>query len=140
MDKPLLKDPDVYPSDEVLEETLGEAYPAYRKLIDEITGGPLKLMPEWRFYKDGNAWLCKVVNKKRTVMWLSVWDGFLKASVFFSQKNYEGVFDLPVSEKIKKDFAEVDHTGRIITLILDIRKTEDLPDVLTVIGYRDKQK
>jgi len=140
MEKQLLKNPDIYPTDEVLKDTLGTVYPVYRKLIDDITGNTLNLIPEWRYYKDGNAWLCKVVNKKRTVLWISVWEGYIIAGIYFSQKNYEGVFELPISEQIKRKFAEVNHIGRMILLIMNIDKMEQLPDLLTVIEYRNKQK
>lgn len=61
----LLRDADVEPTDRVLEDILGkDIYKVYKALIDIITA-KYKLAYEWRFYKDGNAWLCKVSNKKR---------------------------------------------------------------------------
>jgi hypothetical protein len=31
-----------------------------------------KLIIEWDYYKDGKSWLCKIINKKKTICWLSI--------------------------------------------------------------------
>lgn len=85
-EKILLRDPDVEPTDKVIEDSLGkDAYEIYKTLIEVITG-KYKLAYEWRFYKDGNAWLCKVTNKKKTVFWLSLWEIFIKTGFYFTEK------------------------------------------------------
>ena len=32
-----------------------------------------ELVAQWRFYIDGKAWFCKVVDKKKSIFWLSIW-------------------------------------------------------------------
>ena len=46
------------------------------------------LSHEWRYYQDGKAWLCKITFKKRTICWLSVWDGFFKVTSYFPQRYF----------------------------------------------------
>lgn len=86
-EKILLRDPDVEPTDKVIEDSLGkDAYEIYKTLIEVITG-KYKLAYEWRFYKDGNAWLCKVTNKKKTVFWLSLWGNIHKNRFLLHRKD-----------------------------------------------------
>ena len=45
---------------------------------------------EWRYDNDGNAWLGKVVRKKKTVCWVSVWDRFFKDDLLLHRQERQG--------------------------------------------------
>ena len=60
-----LKDESLFPDDEVLSLALGKSFPAYEAMIDLFNKN--ELVHEWRYYKDGKAWLCKVQKKKKTI-------------------------------------------------------------------------
>ena len=45
METPLLKDPDAYPSDEILRSVLKDSYPAYEDTMKQITGADHGLVP-----------------------------------------------------------------------------------------------
>ncbi|NDV47097.1 DUF3788 family protein [Paludibacter sp. 221] len=131
----LLREPTIEPTDNVLKDALGTAvFDVYKDLLS-ITA-ELVLTTEWRYYNDGKAWLCKVVHKKKTVFWLSVWDGFIKTSFFFTEKTRDGVLELPVNDGIKKDFLERKSTGKLLPLILDIDKKEQLADLKEIARYK----
>lgn len=49
---------------------------------------------------DGKAWLCKVVFKKKTGFWLSVWDGFFKAGFYFVERHCPGIHELEIDDSI----------------------------------------
>lgn len=38
---------------------------------------PMRRHPEWRYYKDGKSWLCKITQKNKTIVWISLWEPFL---------------------------------------------------------------
>jgi hypothetical protein len=86
METLLLRDEAIPPTEDVLDAALGSAYPSFETFIAGITEEPLMLSHEWRYYQDGKAWLCKITCKKRTICWLSVWDGFFKVTSYFPQR------------------------------------------------------
>lgn len=132
----LLRDPDVEPTDKVIEDSLGkDAYEIYKTLIEVITG-KYKLAYEWRFYKDGNAWLCKVTNKKKTVFWLSLWEIFIKTGFYFTEKTKGGINNLPIDIEIKEKFSSSVSIGKLFALSFDIKKTEDLKDFEEIMRYK----
>jgi hypothetical protein len=66
--KMLLRDPEVFPSDEVLKDVFGDTnYNILNSFIETITNEEYGLTLEWRFYNDGKAWLGKTAHKKKTV-------------------------------------------------------------------------
>ena len=140
MELPLLKDPQQLPTDEVLESVLVETYPVYKELISAITKPEYGLEPQWNYYKDGNAWLCKVVFKKKTVFWLSVWDKFFKVAFYFTEKNGPGITSLPIDNSLKESFKIAKPIGKLIPLVFEMRKKEQIVDLLEVIMYKKSQK
>jgi hypothetical protein len=140
MDKPLLNDPAVPPSPEVLQNALGAGYPAYEKTLAVITAEPYLLVPEWRYYNDGKAWLCKMVHKKKTVFWLSVWDGFFKAGFYFVERHCPGIHELEIDARIKKELKEARPFGTLYPVALNITGSEQVRDLLTLINYKKSLK
>ncbi len=140
MDKPLLNDPAVPPSPEVLQNVLGPSYPVYEKTMAVITGAPYGLVPEWRYYNDGKAWLCKVVFKKKTVFWLSVWDGFFKAGFYFVERHCPGIHELEIDDRIRQDLKNAKPFGTLYPVGLVLNREEHIPDLLKIIEYKKKLK
>jgi hypothetical protein len=83
-----LTDKSVYPDEAVLTGVLGEVYPSYRALLDLFDRHGM--IYEWRYYMDGKAWLCKVQKKKKTIVWMSAWKGFIKQLFTFMKSIWTG--------------------------------------------------
>ena len=131
-----LKDPQILPTGEVLAKAMGDSYPVFDKLIKTITNPAFGLVADWHYYNDGKAWLCKVVCKKKTVFWLSVWDGYFKTTFYFTEKNYSGIFEMEIDENIKKDFNARNPIGKLLPLSFEMKKKGQLPDLLKIIEYK----
>jgi hypothetical protein len=136
MEEMLLRDPAVYPSEEVLKEVLGESYDAFTELMSALSVPALSVGREWRYYNDGKAWLCKNVWKKKTVFWLSVWNGYFKAGFYFTEKTAAGIGQLEIGAEIKKGLTEAKHIGKLIPLSFVITESSQLHDLLSVAEYK----
>lgn len=134
----ILNNPDLYPDKDVLKEVLTEnVLIFYDKLLKVITSdNESKFSSEWRYYNDGKSWLCKVVNKKRTIFWLSVWEGYFKVSFYFTEKHKEGIASLPISESAKDSFINAKPIGKLMPLTIDVYCEEQLTDVLAIAKFR----
>lgn len=140
METPLLKDPDTYPSDEVLKSVLKDSYSAYEETMKQITGAAYGLVPQWHYYNDGKAWLCKVGFKKKTVFWLSVWDGYFKTGFYFVERHCPGVLELDIDKSIKEDFTSKKPIGTLFPLAIEMRRKDQVSDLLKVIEYKKTLK
>ena len=137
----LLKDSEINPTNEVLENALGkDIFQVYEELIKIITDVEFELKPEWNFYKDGKTWLCKVTYKKKTVFWLSIWEKYIKTGFYFTEKTRSGILSLQISEKIIKDFEETKTVGKLFPLVLNIDKERQLEDLKEIIKYKKSLK
>ena len=137
MEKMLLKDPGIFPSKEVLKNVLGDIYSVLEELETQLTQDEFALTFDWNYYNDGKAWLCKVCHKKKTVFWLSIWEGHFKTSFFFLERHLEGIAALQMDENsftLEKAF------GKMIPLIFNINDKKQFPGLLQIVRFKKAAK
>jgi hypothetical protein len=139
-ERPILKDPNIFPSAEVLKDALGKSYTAYEKLMAAITDESVGLDPQWNYYKDGGAWLCKIVHKKTTVIWLSVWETGFKLAFYFNERTAPGVYDLDIPQDIKDRFTQASEGKKFKPLVLEVGEEIDMGVVMKIVEYKKKAK
>ncbi|MBK1878772.1 DUF3788 family protein [Pelagicoccus mobilis] len=136
----LLIDPDVEPTSTVLEETLGPRFKVYQELVSTLESEEYGVLPEWRYYKDGGAWLCKMARKKKTVFWLSAWKTHLTCGFYFTAKTGEGVGDLKIERSIIEAFESAKPIGKLLPLAVDLKWSKQLADLYQIVRYKIAQK
>ena len=140
MEKPLLNNPEIFPDNEVIKDTLKQSYKAFEMLMSTIAKPDYALIPEWRYYKDGKAWLCKVCVKKKTIFWLSVWDGHFKIGFYFTERFVSGILNLDIAQSIKDDFSSIMPIGKLKPLAISVFREDQIKDVLTVAEFKKNSK
>jgi hypothetical protein len=133
--KQLLKDPEQKPDEALFKSILTPTlFQVMEKILRSLADAGIDL--QWRYYKDGNAWLGKATFRKKTVVWISLWENLVKAGFYFSAKTRPGVLELPLDPGIKTLFAEAKPIGKLIPLTLDIKTETSLPDFITLINHK----
>ena len=149
IEKQMLRNPDIEPTSEVLEEILGTAYSTYVKFLSEMERREIHL--EWRYYPDGKAWLGKGLHhwtgsrggkKEVTVFWLSVWEGYFKLTIYFPEKVRSEVMTLSLSDKLKQRIVETDQMGKLkfFPVVFELHTDESFDAVLTLSEFRKNIK
>lgn len=129
-----LRDEKVYPDEKVLSKVLNISYESYAMLLDLFKKNELSY--EWRYYRDGKAWLCKVQIKKRTIVWMSAWNGYMQATIYFPEKYLEKVYDLSISEEAKIKIKSTKYVGKSKPCIFEIRDMNKLDDFSKVMKLK----
>ena len=132
----LLKDPDVFPSVEMLGKVLDKKYPVIREFINTVESEEINLTPNWRCYKDGKAWFCKITLKKKTVVWLSVWSDCFKVAFYFTEKSGGGIPGLRIDDSIKEFYLDHKPIGKLKPIVVEVRMKSQLVDINTLIEYK----
>jgi hypothetical protein len=129
-----LSDENIYPDETVLRSILGQSYEIYMDLLDLFQ--KYEMNYEWRYYHDGKAWLCKVQKKKKTIVWMSAWKGFMQATIYFPLKFLEPVLALDVSEETKEKITNTKNVGKSKPCIFEIRSKGILVDLEKVMNLK----
>lgn len=129
-----LRDENIYPDEKVLRATLGESYEAYSMLLEIFDKN--EMAHTWRYYRDGKAWLCKVEKKNRTIVWMSAWRDFMKATLYFPLKYIEKVYECGISEEAKEKIRSTKDVGKSKPCIFEIRDKQIFDDFEKVMKLK----
>ena len=129
-----LGDPEIYPDSEILKGVLGSSWSSYENLIRLYDSKGMT--HEWRYYRDGKAWLCKVQHRKRTIVWMSAWRGYMQATVYFPLSRLELVMGLDIGEAAKEKIHSTKDVGKSKPCIFEIRSDGDLADLEKVMDLK----
>lgn len=129
-----LRDESIYPDENVLRSILDKSYESYVKLLEIFSKN--EMLYEWRYYRDGNAWLCKVQKKKRTIVWMSAWRGYMQATVYFPEKYIENIYRLDIREDVKRKIESTKQVGKSKPCIFEIRDENILTDFIKVMKLK----
>jgi hypothetical protein len=138
MEELLLTDPNICPENDVLENVLGKQYKHYQNFVEKLN--VYKLIIEWNYYKDGKSWLCKIINKKKTVCWLSIKNTGINLSFYFTEKNINGVKELEIDEKIKEIANKTKNVGKLLPIIVVLDNNAKINDAVKIVEYKMKLK
>jgi hypothetical protein len=133
-----LSDKSIYPNETILKGVLGRSYQSYCALLELFDRNELQY--EWRYYMDGKAWLCKVQKKKRTIVWMSAWKGFMKAAIYIPERIIEDVYSLPIREETKERIQATKNVGKSKPCLFEIRNQKILTDLDTVMQFKIEKK
>lgn len=126
-----LKDKDIFPDAKVIESVIGASYPFYLELLALFEENGMS--HEWRYYHDGKAWLCKVQKKKKTIIWMSAWPGYMQATVYVPEARIPEIDGLDLSARAKMRIAEAKRVGKSLPCIFEIRDAQAIRDLNTVM-------
>jgi hypothetical protein len=139
MEIQILKDPMVYPTDAVLEASLGKYYKVYQEFEKKINEINLKL--EWHYYINfGKIWICKVLNKDKNMCFLSIWNTGFKLEIYFTNKTLDGIYELEINKEIKKAAKEMKPMGKLRPIIFSVENGETINDAIKIFEYKMKLK
>jgi len=138
MEKPFLNNQAELPTDAVLKAVLGSAFEAYSELMKRIA--EMELVPQWNYYKDGGAWLCKVQFKKKTIFWLSVWENRFRVGFYFTEKTMLGLAELDIEPALVQQLIGPSPIGKLVPFVFNIQAKYLLDDLLIVADYKKNLK
>lgn len=133
-----LRDGNIFPTPEILKTVLNESYPAFEEWNNVLATSDIN--PEWNYYKDGKAWLCKMMFKKKNMGWISVYDGFFRVAFYFTEKHLPAIDELDIPNEIKEDFCKAKPSGKLIPMFFTITGGEKLNDIQTVLRFKKSLK
>ena len=96
----------------------------------------LNLVMEWRYYNDGKAWLCKLLNKKNNMGWLSVWSTGFRLTFYFPDKVIDGVYELDIDNEIKETAKSAKPVGKSHPIIIAMNNSKKIKDAIKILEYK----
>jgi hypothetical protein len=140
MDQLVLGDKNQYPSDEVILSHLGGSGNLWTSFFKALDGEHADFSREWRYYSDGKSWLMKVLQKKKTVFWLSLVPGSFRITFYFTDRAEAAVRESPIPDELKEQFLNGNRYNKIRGLTVTFRNKKDIECARTLIDIKLKIK
>lgn len=128
------RDPAIEPTTERIHAALGTAAEAWDLLVALVEESGMAIA--WRYYRDG-GWLAKVTRGSKTVAWVNVVPGCVRATAYFAERDRAGIaddFDLPAF--VRDRVAVVAPIGKSVPVSLEARTSEDVGTIGTVLRLK----
>ncbi|MCL2797418.1 MAG: DUF3788 domain-containing protein [Firmicutes bacterium] len=141
-----LKDPESMPTDEALQDALGQAFAAYEAFQDGLAR--IEIDQEWQWYTPHKAWFGRGwhsyltprgTRKEKTLYWLYVYEGCFSVAVWFKEKNRAEILKAPVSDTTKQLIADAKTWGKVPTFPVAFEisaASAPLADIYTLINCK----
>jgi hypothetical protein len=84
----------------------------------------------------GNQWVIKVVHKKKTVCWVSVWDRFFRVVFYFTAKNDAEIEALPIPADLKEAYRTHPPIGKLKPMGVHVKTKKGLEAVSVLVKYK----
>lgn len=140
MDKRVLSDNKIFPTDEVVFSRLGKTKSLWIALFELISNEYPDISKEWRYYNDGKSWLMKVTRKAKTVFWLSVIEKTFRTTFYFTDRATQAIKSSTISNELKKQFIGGKYFNKIRGLTITFRTKKDIDYAKTLIELKLKIK
>ncbi len=136
MDKPILNDPNQYPTKEVIYSKIGNNRTLWDSFFEYIHQDHPDFSEEWRYYNDGKSWLLKVTRKKKTVFWLAVLKDTFIITFYFTDKVEEAIYKSKISDELKEQFKNGKRYNKIRGLSIEFKDKIDIEYAKTLMPIR----
>ena len=136
----LLNNFEIFPSKEVLQSALGEAYSIFEDIETQLTQDDFGFSFNWYYSIEIKSWMCKVCGHKKNIFLLSVGAGYIKTIFVFSEKDLNMIAELNIDDQIKNVIFKIKPIRNMFTVSLIFYKKEQLADLYKIIGYKVNEK
>jgi len=130
----------VKPTEELIFSIIKEKKNLWQALMNHLSESYPASSGDWHYYNDGKQWLFKLVQKKKTLFWLSLFEETFRVTFYFGDKALPVIeeSDLPLS--IKNDFKTGKKYGAIRGITVLVKEESDVVNVQKLIAIKNKMK
>lgn len=127
-----LDDPGRRPDDALLESILGRRFSAWKGFLAVLAALP-SVRAEWRYYRDGKSWLCKVTEKERTICWVSARDGLFTVTFYLAARHGGEVESAGIEPGLVRAWRA---GSRIRPITVEVRSRAQLADLRRLVDLK----
>lgn len=138
MEKPVLTDPSVFPSDDLIFSILGHNKIHWLHLLEQVHLKYPGAEEVWHYYNDGKSWLFRIIRKKKTLFWIGLVPDTFRITFYFGEKSFPLIEKSSLPEALKQEFFKGKSFGRFKGISILVESPEDVVNALLLSDIRVK--
>ena len=136
----ILSNKEIIPTDDYIFSILGSKKEFWQSIITFATENYKDTSGTWNYYNDGKQWLFKMVQKKKTIFWASIWQDTFRITFYFGDKAESVIETSDLPPAIKDGFKKAKKYGAIRPVTIKVFEHSDVENVLKLIVIKNKIK
>ena len=139
-EKLMFPDRNVFPTDDLIFSVIGEKKKFWDNIMQYASDNYKDISGLWNYYNDGEQWLFKLTQKKKTIFWGAILEDTFRITFYFGDKAEPVIVSSDLPAVIKDNFRTGQRYGKIRAISLKINTASDIEIVRTLIGIKVKIK
>ena len=123
------------PTDEALSEALGATKSIWDKLVTQLDSLGVSNR-EWKCYSTKQGWSLRLLQKKRTIVWLAPCDRKFRVAFILGEKAVQAAHECGLPQKIVNMLDSAEKYPEGTGLRLEIKTERDLAPVMKLVGVK----
>jgi hypothetical protein len=140
IDKTILSDKSVIPTDDFIFSIIGERKVHWLRIMNYLSETYPDASGSWNYYNDGKQWLFKYVRKKKTIFWASLLKDTFRITFYLGNKAEQVIENSDLPKSTKEEFKTAKRYGLIRPVTFIIRDESDADNVLKMVVLKVKLK
>jgi len=124
------------PDDQMLAKTLGESYPLWREIKEQLTAEYGELTEEWRFYGQKSGWILKTLRKKRNLSFFIPLGGAFRVSFVFGDKAVAAVEQSGLPRSLVAELKNARKYAEGRGLRIDVKNSADVEHIKKLVEIK----
>ena len=125
------------PNEEMVATALADTNELWDRLQSHVKEHYQVTSRDWKFYSKKAGWTLRITGEKRNLIFFSPNDDYFLVTVNMSVKVSKIVLDLDISDTTKKLIKEAKPYAEGLSILIEVKKEEDLEDIKTILNIRD---
>lgn len=136
----MFSDKDIKPSDELIFKILKDKKVLWLDIMGFMNDSFPSSSGDWNYYNDGKQWLFKMVLKKKTIFWASLFEDSFRVTFYFGDKALPLIEESSLPEQTKDDFKNGKKYGAIRGVTIKANNKTDVEHIKNLIVIKGKMK
>ncbi|MCJ7730030.1 MAG: DUF3788 domain-containing protein [Sedimentisphaerales bacterium] len=132
----IFDDKSAKPDERGLAEVLGRTFQFWNDITKYVAEKCGDTTEEWGFPGPQYGWSLRVKHRKRTIIYLTPCDGFIRAAFVFGEKAVAAVEESTLPRSIKEDLRNATKYAEGRGIRLEVRKPTDVSNIKKLIDIK----
>lgn len=124
------------PTEDQLEEVLGDTYKYWCEIQDGIKSKYGETTPEWKFYMKKTGWTRKTMLKKRNLFFFQPYEKYFSLTFIFGDKAVAEIEKSNISQKLVEELLSAKKYAEGRGILVPVTKNSDIKDIRKLIEIK----
>lgn len=134
--KSIFPDKQQQPTEKLLENALGKAYPLWKQIVDFTHASCAAAKDEWKLSSEKLGWSFRINDVKKVIVYLMPFENAFQLSMVFGERAVNNILASDIDESLKKELQQAKAYAEGRGIRIRVNNSSLLKDIFKLIGFK----